>query len=176
MEYLNKIQEHPAGWWWYYLLSLNILVNGVRSLMCSIDFDPIINVTHSSFDWDIWVVTSLMNLPRDTFANDMDRFLNKLELNSDRDEPSGATTFEYLTNASNELMSVLKENKDLETGGRCTILRWSNVLNTTGATSHQSETLGWSAVQKAHVSKLKGQLNETVPGAVKAKRRETEAL
>ncbi len=123
VEYLNKIQEHPAGWWWYYLLSLNILVNCVRSLMGSIDFDPIIDATHSSFDRDTWAVTSPTNLSRDTFANDMDRFLNKLELNSNRDEPSVATKFEYLTNASNEVMSVLKENKDLETGGRCTILR-----------------------------------------------------
>ncbi len=72
--------------------------------------------------------------PRNTLANDMDGFLNGLELDSDEEDPSDTAKVDCTTNACDKLMPTLKEAEDLEMGGGCAVSQRSDTSDTTGKT------------------------------------------
>ena len=72
--------------------------------------------------------------PRNTFANVMDGFLNVLELDSDKEDPSGTAKIECATNARDKLMPTLKEAEDQEMGGGYAVSQCFDASDTTGKT------------------------------------------
>ena len=143
--------------------------------MDSFEFDHRLAAPESSFDATTWVVTSTVESSKTTFANDMDAFLEGLELGSDEEDAPGTEEIEFSTDARANLLSTLKENENLEMGGGCDISRRSNASATTGASTHRSATSGKLAIEKAHVSQLREKLDAEAAEKLQAEQQAAEA-
>ena len=64
----------------------------------------------------------------------MDGFLNGLELDSDKEDPSGTAKIECATNARDKLMPTLKEAEDQEMGGGYAVSQCFDASDTTWKT------------------------------------------
>ncbi len=104
--------------------------------MDSFDFGPRTNAQYSSFESITWIVTSSKDPPQNTFASEMDAFLNGLKLDSNEKGMPSKDSVEISPNASDELMSTLNVSEDLEMRGGCVISRQSGFSALTGKTSH----------------------------------------